>query len=363
MFYTTSYVLRSIVLNYQFKLHDMKDLLFNFSASYTGGGLKRLVEFSRWFDERHGTNFIIHDESNYLKELFPSNHYFTVSPSKIQRLFNDCFYIEDIVRNIPNLRFYYSYGIPIYSHVASKQWFHLSNVAPLMPFAIYLPIFDRIKCLILGQKIKANTRNYNFISAESEFACKLFDCFSPLKSEFVVSVNGADDEIQSFQSNNTELNNKNSVVCVGTHAYKRVDKIYKIFRELSVSESNLKLIIIGDQSNIPRKILSDPSVSATGIISRNEVISYLANSKYYVTCSEVENSYNAASEGIFLAQYSYISDIEPHLELLDNLNFTFKKFNCLDEQMIFIKKINLDTRNLQTWDQVVTNMLLKADLI
>jgi|TARA_B110001452_G_scaffold267505_1_gene277726 hypothetical protein len=341
----------------------MKDFLFNFSASYTGGGLKRLVEFSRWFNERQGTNFIINEESSYLKVLFPHNNYFIVSPSRFQRLFNDCFYLKDIVANIPNLRFYYSYGIPIYSYVASKQWFHLSNVAPLMPFEIYLPIFDRVKCFILGKKIKSNSKHYDFVSAESHFACKLFHSFSCLEAKSIVSVNGADDEIKSFMSNSPELGINDSVVCVGTHAYKRVDKIYNIFNDLSLSEQSLRLIIIGDEKNIPSNILSDPRVTATGILTRKEVISYLTNSKYYITCSEVENSYNAASEGIFLAQYSLISNIEPHLELLNNLEFSFKKFNSLDERMIFLKKINLDINNLQTWDQVVTNMLLKAELI
>ena len=32
--------------------------LFNFSASFTGGGLIRLIETARWFDQNEGGNFI-----------------------------------------------------------------------------------------------------------------------------------------------------------------------------------------------------------------------------------------------------------------------------------------------------------------
>ena len=32
--------------------------LFNFSVSWTGGGLKRLYAYSEWFDKKGGTNYI-----------------------------------------------------------------------------------------------------------------------------------------------------------------------------------------------------------------------------------------------------------------------------------------------------------------
>ena len=42
-----------------------QNFLFNFSSSYSGGGLKRLLAFSEWFNKNGGANFIVHD--NYLK--------------------------------------------------------------------------------------------------------------------------------------------------------------------------------------------------------------------------------------------------------------------------------------------------------
>ena len=36
-------------------LTDAKIILFNFSSSYTGGGLKRLIAYLEWFDNNGGT--------------------------------------------------------------------------------------------------------------------------------------------------------------------------------------------------------------------------------------------------------------------------------------------------------------------
>ena len=107
---------------------------------------------------------------------------------------------------------------------------------------------------------------------------------------------------------------------------------------------------------------SDKSVKSLGIVDSHEVVTHLSNSKYYITTSEVENSYNAASEGIFLAQYSYISSIEPHKELVQSLPYELHSFKTLNEDMLFIKKDTLTAYNLMTWDQVIQKMLLNAEL-
>mgnify|MGYP001158669324 CR=1 FL=1 len=44
-------------------LINNKKILFNFSSSYTGGGLKRLISFSEWFDSHGGAVFIVHEKS------------------------------------------------------------------------------------------------------------------------------------------------------------------------------------------------------------------------------------------------------------------------------------------------------------
>ena len=75
-----------------------------------------------------------------------------------------------------------------------------------------------------------------------------------------------------------------------------------------------------------------------------------------------KNSYNAASEGIFLSEYSFISSIQPHLELLKNLPYKKCKFNSLDDDVLFLKKEELSAYNLKTWDQLIHEMLADAGL-
>ena len=49
--------------------------LFNFSASYSGGGFKRLQAFAKWFNQNGGAYFIIHPRCNDLKNEFQNNHF------------------------------------------------------------------------------------------------------------------------------------------------------------------------------------------------------------------------------------------------------------------------------------------------
>jgi glycosyltransferase involved in cell wall biosynthesis len=340
----------------------MKKFLFNFSASYTGGGLKRLEEFSKCFNDRGGCYFIIHENCSFLIDKYNQNQYFVVSQSRLSRLFNDCAYLDDIFQALPNIQFYYSYGIPIYGRYVEKQWFHLSNVAPLIPFEISLSLFEKIKCFVLGWKIKYYLGNYDYVSTESNYSSDFFKNLPTCNSLVLTSVNGADDEIEIFNSGSSNNKFLKQAICVGTHKYKRIDRVFKIFLELLIEEPELNLIIIGEIKGISKKILSHPRVKATGVIERNEVISYLLTSKYYITATEVENSYNAASEGIFLSEYSFISSIQPHLELLKNLPYKKCKFNSLDDDVLFLKKEELSAYNLKTWDQLIHEMLADAGL-
>ena len=70
--------------------------LFNFAASYCGGGFKRLYAYAEWFNQNGGAWFIINSRCDYLKQQFPNNHFIIVNPSRIQRLFNDCSYLNGI---------------------------------------------------------------------------------------------------------------------------------------------------------------------------------------------------------------------------------------------------------------------------
>jgi len=80
----------------------------------------------------------------------------------------------------------------------------------------------------------------------------------------------------------------------------------------------------------------------------------LSAAKFYINTSKVENSWNAASEGVLLANESYISRIEPHFELVKtiaNNNYVF------DGDLIHVKRKNISVEKLMAWSDIIQNMI------
>jgi hypothetical protein len=98
-----------------------------------------------------------------------------------------------------------------------------------------------------------------------------------------------------------------------------------------------------------------------GNVSRASLIDTLRRAKYYVSTTYVENSYNAASEGIFCAAESYISDIGPHRELLQDMPFERVRVPGLSRDLLHVKRDSLSTDNLMTWDAVIGEMIARFE--
>jgi hypothetical protein len=75
-------------------------------------------------------------------------------------------------------------------------------------------------------------------------------------------------------------------------------------------------VVIGDAKHVPGWLCRRPEVMIRGSLERPVVIDILRRSRIYISATHIENSYNAAAEGAFLAEESFISDIPPHRELL-----------------------------------------------
>jgi hypothetical protein len=108
---------------------------------------------------------------------------------------------------------------------------------------------------------------------------------------------------------------------------------------------------------IPKKILQDKFVIVKGILNQQDVCNLLIHSNYYITCTLIENSYNAASEGVFLSKESYISKIGPHIELLKDINY--ETINNFETRLPLLKvsQINLNVSNLKSWNYIINDML------
>ncbi len=330
-----------------------KYCLFNFSASINGGGLKRLEEYSKWFDERGGSIFIISDKiKTDLETKFENNTYFKVKQSFWDRVFRDQSYIRNLPIDFDEIKFYYSYGIPVYEKIGDVNCFHVSNIAPFKK-NVEKSFVDNFRNYLLKKRFINYLDIPEIISAESNSSFNYLP--SIYYKKFLCLQNGSDDEI-NFEENKS-IRRENIAVTVGTHPYKRLDRVIDCFKYISKNYEINDLYIFGDSRNIK---IDNPNIHLMGNKPRDEVISMIAKSKFYITCTTTENSYNAASEGVFISDRSIISIIGPHEELLENE--TKEVININGNDMYLVERNDLTKLNIIYWNDIINKMLLATGL-
>ena len=334
--------------------------LFNFAVSYSGGGQKRLYEYSKWFNEKGGAWFVIHPKCEYLVSEFPFNRYFIASQTKWQRLFDDCSYLDLIKQDIGQPDLYYSYGIPIYARLGKVNWFHLSNVLPLSLHNVPISLLDWLKLSYLGLRIKKNFRNAEVISAESKYSLGIID--HKYAAKLFLSVNGSDDELAHI-ARNVSTATANFATVVGTYKYKALDHALFVFELLKQANPQLKLRVIGSEATLAATLRRRKDVLVMGLLTRSEVINFLRESRYYISTTYIENSYNAASEGVYLADESYISDIGPHQELLDGIEFNRIELPAIGRSILHVSRAEISGHNLKSWCEVVDEVIVRFNEI
>ena len=330
--------------------------LFNFAASYSTGGYKRLYEYAKWFNGNGGAWFVIHPRCSHLVAEFPNNRFFIARQSRIERLYNDGAYLKAIEQEIGQPELHYSYGIPLYFRFGKVSWFHLSNVLPLGVKAIPLSLLMRLQYAFLGMKIRSGFAYADVISAESASSLQMLRLEST--DRLFLSVNGSDDELAWLQSMEVTQTEDIATV-VGTMSYKALDDSFRLFELLRKVNSRLKLIIIGPPNWIPQGLKRRQNVVIRGVETRSAVIDWLRRTKIYISTTCIENSYNAAAEGIFFADESYISDIGPHRELLVDMPFEQLSVPGVRMPLLHVHRDRLTGANLKTWETVVVEMIAR----
>jgi glycosyltransferase involved in cell wall biosynthesis len=334
---------------------DRHSLVFNFSASYIGGGRKRLEAFAEWFDARGGATFLIHPSCESLRGRFARNRYVTVRLSRLQRLVGDFRYMHDAIDGLQQPALYYSYGIPIPRPVGRLNWLHINNVLPLTTERIPLTLLDRLKRVHLGPKLRASAQRCEVVSAESENSVRLLG--RALVDRAVISVNGSDDEIASCQVPPSPGASERTVVAVGTWRYKALNDALAVFEWLRCSDPELRMHVFGPAEFVPKALRNHDHVIVRGTVDRTEVIRTLRAARYYVSTTKLENSYCAASEGMFLSEESIVSDLPPHRELLVGEEFESMTVPGVATPLLRVRRARLTGSNLRSWDMVVREML------
>jgi glycosyltransferase involved in cell wall biosynthesis len=328
--------------------------LFNFAASYSGGGYKRLHEYARWFDGHGGTSFAIHRNCEHLRTLFPGNRYFTVAVTHFQRLYDDSSYLDEIGRITGRPELYYAYGIPLYRRFGQINWFHLQNALTMGTHQAPLSVFHRLKFRLLGSRFRRGFALADVISAESRYSLGLIDV--PGSAGKFLSTNGNDDELARLAAGG-RIPPEPFATAVGTFSYKAVGESFQIFQALRDRHQGLKLLVIGDAAPVPGWLKNHPDVIMRGTLDRQEVIDILRRSKFYISATYCENSYNGAAEGAFLADESFVSDIPPHHELLQSERHELTRIAGLSRPFFHVHREQLTGVSLKSWHSIITEMI------
>jgi len=326
--------------------------LFNFSSSYSGGGLKILCSYLDFFDKNSGAYFIVNSRlKEELSHTYPNNTIFFVKVSKLKRLFNDMYYLKPILDNIPRLDLYFSYGIPVYKKIARNNWFHVSNMIPIDPQANYLGALHILQMKLLGHRIKKYAKYADFLSADSLDAANKASAF--IKHEIknkVVLKNGIDGSFIKLRGRQKSK----TAITVGTQPYKDLGRLFSLYKMLQETGKVESLIIIGAQESVPNIILEDPSVLSMGTIESAQVYEELAKASIYITTSLIENSSVAALEGLYLCSHSYLSQIGPHREMLEDAQLEYESIDIDELGPFYVVKNEVPSEYIDSisWDSV-----------
>lgn len=291
--------------------------LFNFSSSYSGGGLIILASYLELFDRMGGATFILNE---YLREelenKYTKNTIHFIKVNKFKRLVNDCYYLKEIIKNSPIFDLYFSYGIPVYSRVGARNWFHVSNLIPINPKISHLKGLAMIKMILLRHRIKKFSKNIDFISADSQYGVDQAINFLGHSKHIIAKVlkNGIDSE--SWKEMDLKVRKERVAVTIGTQKYKDLPRLYSLFLYLKDKGEVDRLKIFGDPSSVPARICQDLSVDICGFVDHGEILKFLSRSMIYLSSSRIENSSIASLEGLYLCSKSYLSEIGSHRELI-----------------------------------------------
>ena len=331
-------------------------LLFNFSASYSGGGYKRLHSYAKWFDAHGGAYFIIHLQSTALAAEFPRNRYFVVAPGRWARLWRDGVYLDAILATMPQPALYYSYGIALFARFGRVNWFHLSNALPVARGHVPMSLADRLKFALLGRRIRRGLVHADVIAAESE--CSLDMIGREYGGRLFVSSNGFDDGFAELGRADNETREDLAVV-VGTYRYKALDDAFRVFNMLRAACPQLRLRVFGPSALAPPEMRGDAAVELVGTQPPAAVVDALRKARHYISTSRIENSSNADLEGTFLSENAWLSDIGSHREMLAGASWVAVAVPGVARRLLHVRGAELSTSGLKPWRQVIEEMLVR----
>jgi Glycosyl transferases group 1 len=284
------------------------DIIFDFSLSPAGGGLKRLLAYVDYFAASgQRVLFLVHPQ-NEEHVAGKAVEYEVVQRRPLARL---CFDPRHVSRYRGRSRWFFSYGIPIYGKVGDFNWLHVSNTLPFGLLGLTLEIKAFVRSFLLRERFVAYADNCLVVSGESEFTLDIYRKTTGWRREFVLLPNGMED-----LERDNEGTRRPQAIAVGTYRYKRLDRTCSVLERMQATRRLDKLLIVGDLECIPPSVRRKPYVSCVGILPYQQVLQHLRQSQVFISTSEIENSSNAVLEALALCGTVVVSDIPSHRELI-----------------------------------------------
>jgi glycosyltransferase involved in cell wall biosynthesis len=286
------------------------DIIFDFSASPVGGGLKRLLAYVDHFaasGER--VLFLVHPQT---EEHIAGKtvKYEVVRRNPLARLWFDPRFVS---RYGGRARWFFSYGIPIYGKVGDHNWLHVSNALPFGLLGLTLDIRAFTGNFLLRERFVACADNCSVVSGESEFTLDIYRKTTGWRRQFVLLPNG----MEAFESD-TGNTRQPQAITVGTSRYKRLDRTCAVLERMQMTRRLDKLLIVGNLESIPLSVRREPYVACLGPLPHQQVLQHMRQSQLFISTSEIENSSNAVLEALALCGTVVVSDIPSHRELIGN---------------------------------------------
>ena len=327
----------------------MYDIIFDFSSSPVGGGLRRLEAYAEYFSSSPiKVHFLIHAAASNrekIQQLVPTTLVHKTTLSKVMLNKN---YLKKIV---VGSKWLFSYGIPTKSAAAENNWLHISNVLPFYIFNTTVDPILFLKMFLLIQQYKFNYHNNDVISAESNFSINMYNKVTGWKGETKLLRNGLHRDDPGHEQKQP------FAVAIGTHSYKRIDLTYGVFQALKDELGLEKLLIVGDSKRIPRVIRSAADVETNDFLAEGLLQSRLQSASYFISTSEVENSSCAVLEGLQYTQNAILSSIPSHQEMVRP--DSGRHLNYMGKDYMIINESDIRDTAMAKWSMEIGTMLLR----
>ena len=330
------------------------DIIFDFSATPTGGGLKRLLAYVDFFSaSRERVLFLVHPQTED-HVAGKTVEYEVVRRNPLARLWFDSRFVS---RYGGRARWFFSYGIPIYGKVGDHNWLHISNSLPFGLLGLTLDIKTFVRNFLLRERFVACADNCSVVSAASEFTLDIYRKTTGWHRQFALLCNGLE-AVESAAGNMRAA----QAIAVGTSGYKRLDRTCAVLEQMQTTRPLEKLLIIGNRGSVPLGVRRKPYVECLGVLPHQQVLQRLGQSQVFISTSEIENSSNAVLEALALCGTVVVSDIPSHRELIGKGAGQPLVVDDLPYLQVDAGAYALD-RSQHSWNKTISQMLSTMDAL